>query len=197
MGRKLSASGASKWLAELLSQKPDSNDRFSLGILIAGWDSELGAALFKLNGKGEFEESSMAGTGYGGGSCFGFDRNPSRFTSIDEAKDFAKNTLSFIANCVPESVGLVSVFNVGCRGVKQVVSDDSIADYLKERYRKSGREWKDERQLNSSMVRERKACRRAEEAAEARRKFPTAEEIRRVKEAEQVVLREWSTQKKH
>ncbi|CAI9107236.1 OLC1v1006551C2 [Oldenlandia corymbosa var. corymbosa] len=128
-GKKASAAEASKWLADFLSLHPDSDDRLSLGVLIAGWDNELGPALYKVNGKGKLRQSPYLGAGCGSSGSGGLSYRVLGNLSLADATEVAKKALCLGVCYVPESEGCVSVFHVGCAGVTQVVFGDDIGEW--------------------------------------------------------------------
>ncbi|CAI9107234.1 OLC1v1006549C1 [Oldenlandia corymbosa var. corymbosa] len=107
-GKKASAAEASKWLADFLSLHPDSDDRLSLGVLIAGWDNELGPALYKVNGKGKLRQSPYLGAGCGSSGSGGLSYRVLGNLSLADATEVAKKALCLGVCYVPESEGCVS-----------------------------------------------------------------------------------------
>ncbi|CAI9098038.1 OLC1v1034590C2 [Oldenlandia corymbosa var. corymbosa] len=142
-GRKASAAEASEWLADFLSLHPDSDLGLSLGVLIAGWDAQLGPSLYKVDGKGNVEQKSLLGTGSGSlGRVVITERAGQLSISPAAAVDFAKRALCSGVYYCPEQSECVSVFHVGSAGVEAVLSNDDIEEFQKEGFRKIGREWK-------------------------------------------------------
>ncbi|CAI9107194.1 OLC1v1006498C1 [Oldenlandia corymbosa var. corymbosa] len=138
-GNKASAAVASKWLAGFLSRHPFSDDRFSLGILIAGWDNESGPGLYKVDAKGKELKESMLGTGSGSDARSIFLIRSLDKMSVAEAAQFAKSALCTGVRIAPESRECVSVFHVGSAGVTPVVSNHDIAEAQKQLRRAQNR----------------------------------------------------------
>ncbi|CAI9107320.1 OLC1v1006646C1 [Oldenlandia corymbosa var. corymbosa] len=105
-GRKPSVAEASKLLADYLSLHPDSDDSFSLGILIAGWDDESGPALYKVNSQGKLLKDSVVATGCGSPTCgyFDYPMFDVKGASGNKALDLAKRALCIALYDVHESL---------------------------------------------------------------------------------------------
>ncbi|CAI9113419.1 OLC1v1014023C4 [Oldenlandia corymbosa var. corymbosa] len=102
-GRKASAAEASKWLADFLSLHPDSDQGMSLGILIAGWDDELGPSLFKVDGNGKLAEGQLYGTGSASAAvALVIEEIYGRSMTLVPARDLAKFALCIGTYSVPE-----------------------------------------------------------------------------------------------
>ncbi|CAI9111683.1 OLC1v1011968C1 [Oldenlandia corymbosa var. corymbosa] len=158
--KKVSAAEASKWLADSLSRKPDSDWDKSLGVLIAGWDKELGPVLYKVNGKGTLlkqpPDQPWVGTGSGSGARSIFLDSPIHSMSKAEATELAKDALCLGAYFAPERSRRFSVFHIGRAGFSVEVDGDDVVEWQKRHFNKTGDVWEDLGRINKDREQSRR-----------------------------------------
>ncbi|VFQ70813.1 unnamed protein product [Cuscuta campestris] len=155
VGRKASAEEATKWMCGLVSRnlprRDDdglpklifagcetsySGDDLPKGILIAGWDKELGPSLFQVDAEGKIWKQPLCSAGCGSAGLF-LITWPHKHMFMDDAVKMAEGALCLSVYPYREACECVTVFQVGVEGVKLVIFNRDIGEWQKQHSGKS------------------------------------------------------------